>query len=274
MTVRSASMPLTTYPETVPDDCLAAALGFAGAIGATIDVTIYAVEIPQPVTPFGSIVLDIPDLVRRAEDRSEADAARLTKAVRQFAPNAGCLRRKVVVGAAADHAAAAARAHDLVLLPWADTGTVRDMASALIFGTGRPVVLLPAGAKVDRLTHLAAAWDGSRVAARALADGLALLAPGGRVSLLTVAGDKTLDGLVDAKAMADRLNQRGWTAEAIFSKASRQATALALQEAAQATGAQMLALGGFGHSRMRDFVLGGVTQGMLADLRMPALISH
>jgi nucleotide-binding universal stress UspA family protein len=274
MTVRSASLPLTTYPEPVPDACLSAALTVARGIGAEVEVTVYAVEIPQPVTPFGNLVLDIPDLVRRAEDRSESEATRLTKAVRQIAPHAGCVRRKVVVGAATDHAVAAARGHDLVLLPWADTGTVRDMATALIFGAGRPVVLVPAGAKVAGLTHLAVAWDGSRVAARALADGLALLPEGGRVSLLTVAGDKALDGLVDAKAMADRLIRHGWVAEAIFSKADRQGTALALQDAAQATGAQMLALGGFGHSRMRDFVLGGVTQGMLADLQMPALISH
>jgi nucleotide-binding universal stress UspA family protein len=274
MTVRSAFLPLTTYPETVPDDSLHAALAHAKAMGLDLDLTIYAVAIPQPVTPFGSIVLDIPDLVRRAEDRSESDAMRLTQAVRKIAPDAGCVRRKVVVGAAADHAAAAARAHDLVLLPWADTGTVRDMATALIFGAGRPVLLVPPGGAAVALSHLAVAWDGSRVAARALADGLALLPAGGRVSMVTVAGDKSLDGLVEAGTMADTLKRRGWAAEAIFSQADRHGTAVALQSAARAAGAQVLALGGFGHSRMRDFVLGGVTQGVLADLRMPVLISH
>jgi len=274
MTARSAFVPLTTYPETIPDESLAAAIEFAKAMGFGVEVMIYAVEIPQPVTPFGSLVLDIPDLIRRAEDRSEGDATRLTKSVRRIAPDAGCMRRKVVVGAAADHASAAARAHDLVVLPWADMATARDMATALIFGAGRPVALVPPGALAAPLTHLAVAWDGSRVAARALADGLALLPDGGRVSILTVAGDKSLDGLVDAGTIADHLKRRGWAAEAIFSQADRQGTAVALQSAAKAAGASMLAMGGFGHSRMRDFVLGGVTRGVLADLRMPVLICH
>jgi nucleotide-binding universal stress UspA family protein len=49
---------------------------------------------------------------------------------------------------------------------------------------------------------------------------------------------------------------------------------MALQEGALAEGAQLLAMGGFGHSRLRDFVLGGATLGVLSDLRLPALLSH
>jgi nucleotide-binding universal stress UspA family protein len=48
----------------------------------------------------------------------------------------------------------------------------------------------------------------------------------------------------------------------------------ALQEAALSEGAKLLAMGGFGHSRLRDFVLGGATKGVLSDLRLPLLLSH
>ncbi len=50
--------------------------------------------------------------------------------------------------------------------------------------------------------------------------------------------------------------------------------ATALQEAALAEGLQLLAMGGFGHSRLHDFILGGATKGVLADLRLPVLLSH
>lgn len=54
----------------------------------------------------------------------------------------------------------------------------------------------------------------------------------------------------------------------------KQTIAEALQEAALEAGAQILAMGGFGHSRLRDFILGGATQGVLNDLRLPVLLSH
>lgn len=50
--------------------------------------------------------------------------------------------------------------------------------------------------------------------------------------------------------------------------------AAALQDTALAEGAQLLAMGGFGHSRIRDFILGGATKGVLTDLRMPVLLAH
>jgi nucleotide-binding universal stress UspA family protein len=47
-----------------------------------------------------------------------------------------------------------------------------------------------------------------------------------------------------------------------------------LQDAAVKAGAQILVMGGFGHTRLRDFILGGATQGVFRDLRLPVLLSH
>lgn len=270
MTARSAYLPLTTYPECMPDAAIDAALAQAKAMGLTVEAGVFAVDIPQPVTPFGSIVLDIPDLVRRAEEKSRADAARLEAHVEGSGATVGVQR--VYVGAAEDRAAAAARGHDLVILPWAKS-TGRDMATAMAFGAGRPVLLVPAGAVAAAVDHVAVAWDGSRVAARALWDALSLLPEGARVTLLTVVDEKAVeDGA--AATMAATLAKRGWKAGAVTLHAAGRGVAAALQEGAAATGAQVLALGAFGHSRLRDFVLGGVTTDILADCRMPVLLSH
>jgi nucleotide-binding universal stress UspA family protein len=148
------------------------------------------------------------------------------------------------------------------------------MAQALVFGSGGPVLLAPAVATPAPLTHVAVAWDESRVAARALGDALRLLARGGRVSVLTVVDEKALRGSGIARVLAASLQARGHDAADVEIMLGGRPVAAALQEAALSAGASMLAMGGFGHSRLRDFVLGGATKGVLADLRLPVLLSH
>lgn len=272
---RIAYMPLVTYPDAVPDAAVTAAIRQAHALGMGLDVSVFEVEIPQPVTPFGNLVLDIPDLVRRAEAHSRDGAERMVERVLAAAEDGSvtCARRRVVLGAAEDRAVALARLHDLSILPVAD-GAEREMAAALIFGSGRPVLLVPHAALGQPLNRLAVAWDGSRVAARALQDGLALLPPGGRVSILTVVGEKPLTGMTPADEVAETLTRRGIKAEAAVVQAQGRSVADALLDSARIAGADVLALGGFGHSRLRDFVLGGVTKDIIAQATMPVLLSH
>jgi nucleotide-binding universal stress UspA family protein len=124
------------------------------------------------------------------------------------------------------------------------------------------------------INHIAIAWDGSRVAARALGDALPLLGVGGRVSVLTVQDDKPLSGSDLAGALASSLEQRGFSATPVPISLGERAIAEALQDTSLSKGAQVLAMGGFGHSRVRDFILGGATRGVLTQLRMPILLAH
>ncbi len=77
-----------------------------------------------------------------------------------------------------------------------------------------------------------------------------------------------------AQTLASSLDVRGYDAKADDLTLDGRSIATALQDAALAEGAQILAMGGFGHSRMRDFILGGATKGVLADLRLPVLLAH
>jgi len=124
------------------------------------------------------------------------------------------------------------------------------------------------------LDHVAIAWDESRVAACALGDVLRILPAGGKVSVVTVHEEKALNGTGLAQNLASSLDLRGYEASAVDLTLDGRNIATALQEAALAEGAQLLAMGGFGHSRLRDFILGGATKGVLADLRLPVLLSH
>lgn len=273
-----AYMPLLTYPETVPDDSIRAAAGFAASLGWGLGVTAFAVTLPRVTTGLGDLLLDIPSLVHAAEEKSRAECQRLDDLVRGAVLAGGgvtCETRRIAFGAVLDDAAAQARTFDLSLMPWSsDAVAANELAEAVVFGSGRPAILIPPGSRAAAIDHLAIAWDGSRVAARALGDALALLGEGGRVTVLTVQDEKPLSGPDLAATLSRALTRRGIAAEPIETALGGRAIGEALQDAALASGATLLAMGGFGHSRFRDFVLGGATKGILERLRMPVLLSH
>ena len=273
-----AYMPLATDPEATSDEAILAATGFAATLDCVLHVTTFAVDIPEVSSPLGSVVVDFRGLVRAAEEKSEAECLRLQALVKGAVGsrlNVDYTSRKVPMGSATDRAAVEARYFDLVLVPWSEESFgAQNMAQAIVFGSGRPTILVPPAARVGTLDHIAVAWDASRVAARALGDALPLLAKGGRVSVLTVQGDKALTGSNLANALALSLEKRGVSATPIEVTLGQKTIAEALQDTALSEDAQLLAMGGFGHSRIRDFILGGATNGVLAQLKLPTLISH
>ena len=275
---RLAYMPLDTYPDALPDASIRAAVGFAAAQGYELHVATLAVDIPPVASPMGSYVIDFAGMARVAEETSRTECARLRTLVEDAVPASSRVTvtsRTVRMGGAAQAAATEARYFDLVVLPWSDGARVaQDLAEALVFGAGRPVVLVPPETRPAPLDHIAIAWDESRVAARALGDALALLPAGGRVTVLTVQDEKPLAGSGLASRLAAALQRRGYDAEPVDLVLSGRTLAATLQDAASDQGAQLLAMGGFGHSRLRDFVLGGATQGVLDRLRIPTLLAH
>jgi nucleotide-binding universal stress UspA family protein len=274
----SAFLPLMTYPETAPDDSILAALGFAASLGVAIHATIFAVRIPQMISPLGSLLLDVPSLVRAAEEKSRADCLRLQGLVQNATGSQAKLEvttQQVVLGGALDAASSAARYYDLSIVPWsAENGAAQDLAQAVVFGSGRPTLLVPPATRPAPLAHIAIAWDASRVAARALWDALALLPENGRITVLTIRDEKPLGEPNLAGSLASSLKKRGFNTQPLDIDLGDKPIAEALQDSALEAGAQLLAMGGFGHSRMRDFILDGATKGVLHDLRLPVLISH
>lgn len=279
MTIRHiAYMPLVTYPDGPPDEAVTTAIAFARSIGCDLRATSFAADIPRVSTPLGGFLLNVPDLIRTTEERSLERCQQLQKLVegQGTGPDtARCAIRKMGYGATADTAAAEARYYDLAVLPWArDSIVSQDMAQEVVFGSGRPTVLVPASTKSGSIDHVALGWDGSRVAARALADLMPLLRDDARITVVTVSDEKALDEGNLSEKLAGALRDRGLEASSRVVPLEGRTISAALQETAIEAGAGLLAMGGFGHSRLRDFILGGATQGVFADLRLPVLISH
>jgi nucleotide-binding universal stress UspA family protein len=134
--------------------------------------------------------------------------------------------------------------------------------------------MLPDDMDVGVLGHVVVAWDGSRVAARAIADAQPLLAHASMVTVLTVTDEKRLPGKDIGERLAQGLRTRGLVAEAVSIQAGARSIGAALQQHSLTIGGDLLVMGGYGHSRVRDFVLGGATEDILANLQLPVLLSH
>lgn len=275
---RLAYIPLMTYPDSAPDSSVEAATRLASALDSEIHVTAFTVKIPRVSTPIGGLLLNIPQLIRGTEDNSR-NRCRDLQSVVQKCVDAGhtvqCSTRDAEPGLTGDAAALEARYFDIIVLPWSEeTVSVNDFSQTVVFGSGRPSILVPPGTRSNSIEHVAIAWDASRVAARAVADLMPLLSAKCRITVLTVQDEKPLPGRDIAEALSASLNRRGFVAEPRHVALAGRTVAEALQMTAVEVGAELLAMGGFGHSRVRDFVLGGATKGIFADLRLPVLLSH
>ncbi len=274
---RIAYLPLDGQDDSIADPAIQAAMAFGAALGCKLHVTNFAVDVPPVASPIGGYMINIEGMARATEERVRAECMR-RKAMIEAAPMADkavtVTVREIAMGGVMGAAAIEARAYDLSLVPVQDDAGPQDMARALVFDTGLPVILVPENGTAAPLNHIAVAWDGSRVAARALNDALHLLAPGGRVTVLTVHGEKALATEDLAGNLAATLRLRGFDAKAANIALDGRPIGAALQAGATEAGAGLLAMGGFGHSRLRDFILGGATLGILSHLRMPVLLSH
>jgi nucleotide-binding universal stress UspA family protein len=128
-----------------------------------------------------------------------------------------------------------------------------------------------AGLKLDRVM---VCWDGSRVAARATADALPLLARAGTTELVTVTDASGDADEIPGIDIAGHLARHGIKVELKrIVRADIDVANLILSHAAD-TSADLIVMGGYGHSRLREFVLGGVTRGLLQSMTVPTFMSH
>lgn len=274
-----AFLPLATYPEANADIVVEHAVEVARRYGADLHAAALYADIPMVSNALSRLLLDVPEMIREAEALSRKRGDHLIDLVRRKAAAEGVV---ITTGEIAtqtallgDEAALQARYYDLSLIGWeAGSDTVRMVAEGVVFGAGRPTILLPEKAGTPNFDKIAVAWDGSRVAARALADARMFLEKASSVTVVTVLDEKPLKERDAGERLARELAGRGFPAKAASINAEDCPIAETLQRQAIDAGCGLLVMGGYGHSRMRDFVLGGATEGVLSELRLPVLLSH
>lgn len=171
----------------------------------------------------------------------------------------------------ADHA----RLHDLIVAGVDRTGLISERAVVehLLFESGRPVLVVPTDHRSFALNGAVVAWDASRAAARALADALPLIREA-ETTFLTVGGDKDIHCSLTEDQEQSALAARGLAPRFVRTESKGRAIDVALGDEARALGGDLLVMGAYGSSRLKEFVLGGATAGTLRAPVLPTLLSH
>lgn len=175
--------------------------------------------------------------------------------------------------------AAMARRYDLSVVMQSDDdkGPNNDiLIEAALFDSGRPLIVVPYiqrdGLKLERVV---CCWDGSRSAARAVNDALPLLKKAQAVELFIVENEKT-SGETEIRGIeiGNHLARHGVKIEVETVPAADIDVADAILSHVSDCSGSMIVMGGYGHSRVREFVLGGATRGILSTMTVPVFMSH
>jgi nucleotide-binding universal stress UspA family protein len=259
------------------------AADFAISMAKVFDAHVVGVGfIYEPVIP-GSVLGGIPtDLieVQREENTKNAKAAlaRFEALAKQAELSFEPRILDASIGGAADLFGRIARRFDLAVVGQArrEYGASEELLiEGALFGSGRPVVVVPYVQKQGlTLERVMICWDGSRPAARAIADSIPFLTRAKNVEIVVVTGERDKSGEITGANMSRHLARHGVTVEIKRLAADTIGVQAAILAHAAETGADFMVLGGFGHSRLREFILGGVTRSILASMPVPVLMSH
>jgi nucleotide-binding universal stress UspA family protein len=172
---------------------------------------------------------------------------------------------------------AQSHAADLVVVPGKDfsdpLGHWFDLPERLVMESGRPILLIPRERTFDSFgKRVMIAWDGSREAARAAFDALPFLRQADAV-FVTTAGD-TQQPAASAAAFTANLQRHGVKAETVVAASGGKSDSEALRTALADRNCDMLVMGFYGHSRLREMVFGGFTRDVLKNMTVPVLTAH
>jgi nucleotide-binding universal stress UspA family protein len=236
----------------------------------------------EPVIP-GSVLGGIPtDLIeaQREENTKAAKAAtnRFEAAAGEARLSAEVRILDASVAGAADLFGRIARRFDLAVVGQArpkEGASEELLIEGALFESGRPVVVVPyVQTQAVTLERVLVCWDGSRPATRAIADALPFLRRARAIDILAVGGERGKGSELVGTNMARHLVRHGLAVELKRVSAGDVDVPSAIRSHAAEIGADFMVMGGYGHSRLREFILGGVTRTILTSSTIPVLMSH
>ena len=184
-------------------------------------------------------------------------------------------------GTAAAQVLEHARSVDLVVASQDDPkwgySTLLEAADRIVMDAGRPVLVVPnKGRAVVPPKRVLIAWNSRREAARAAFDAIHLLPHGTDVTVLwaDTSSDPVVAGDAPGIDLCTTLARHGLKCDAVTVRAPYGDAAEAILREATARGADLIVMGAYGHTRFREFILGGATRGILARMDRPILMSH
>ncbi len=184
-----------------------------------------------------------------------------------------------VKGLVATSIVAQGRCVDLVILGQGTGAGARLVSDRVPMLTGRPAMIVPTQetASASTAQRIAIAWDGGREATRAVHDALPLLKTAEAVFIVTISPDSQSENANHgpiARELSIHLDRHGIRTEVLERPRAGLPIAGVLQAAMAEVSADLLVMGFYGHSRMSELILGGVTRDILNTTEIPVFGSH
>ena len=257
------------------------AADYATSIAATFGAHVTGIAfLYEPVIPdgtLGGVPVDLIELQREENSKIARDAiSRFEAGVKKAGVASETRQLDATFGGAATLFAQVARRFDISVVAQAqrEQGATDELIiEGALFESGRPVIIVPYIQKSGLTLERVLCWDGGRTAARAIADAMPFLERAEAVDLVIVAEERKNDEITGVR-MSEHLTRHGVAVSVKrIAKGDLAVQDVILSYAAD-SGADFMVMGGYGHSRLREFILGGVTRGILNSMTVPVLMSH
>jgi nucleotide-binding universal stress UspA family protein len=231
-----------------------------------------------PEAEDGIGALRVVNLVQLARDAGDKVEIKLTQRL-------ACLQKPVelrrfdgFLDTIADIAAREARTADtfVTLRPNGAAQEPEHLVERVLFGSGRHLILLPhrKAAKVA-FDRILLAWNGSRESARAMAEAMPYLRNAQTVTVVVVDDEPPVErNAVEGLSAVDHLKQHDVNAVLDHARARKGDIGATLMTEAKQRKANLIVMGGYGHSRLREWLLGGTTYELLHGAQVPLLVAH
>jgi len=236
----------------------------------------------DPIIP-GSVMGGIPpEFIESQRAEAEKGARAATTRFEAAAKRAGVSFESRILNAsvagAADQLGRLGRRFDVTVVgqPRRDnSGPDEVIDEGVLFESGRPVVFVPFIQRSGlTLNHVLVCWDGSRAATRAMGDAMPFLEKAKKVEVVIVGSRAPKSDEVPGADVGEHLARHGMKVEVKRITSPDIDVASTILSYAADANSDMIVMGGYGHSRLREFVLGGVTRGILESMTAPTLMSH
>jgi nucleotide-binding universal stress UspA family protein len=260
-----------------------ASISLAATFGAKLDAMAAGyVSTSTAYVMDGAAGAAVASVFEMEEERAAQRAAAALEVFEAEARNAGikyqCHPLEAVPADAAETIGAAARLSDLsvVLQPMSEYETFDNtLPKEILFRSGGPVLFMPhifRGA--FKAKRIGICWDGSRLAARALRDARPFLAQADALVAISINGADSVPAYASTDRLARHLARVGLPIKSVDLTASRSEIQPTILSLAADESLDMLVMGGYGHSKLQEGLLGGVTRAMLQAMTVPTLMTH
>jgi nucleotide-binding universal stress UspA family protein len=255
------------------------AVSLASMFDAHIAGVAFVYDAIIPVTGAGYVPQEVIDVQRRDnEAAAKAAVRRFNAAVTRAGASAEPLLLDSELGDAGRRFSRLARYFDLAIIgqPKPEVSQVEALiAESTLFEAGRPVILVPYVQKAPiKLDQVMVCWDGGAPAARAVGDAMPLLKRARNIEIVIVASDRAKPTEIDGADIGRHLARHGLKVAVERIPGGDIDVGEALLSRAADFDADFIVMGGYGHSRLREFVLGGATRSILRSMTVPVLMSH